>query len=123
MAKRSRQEKKSKTGNKPKLTGQTHEEALAITNNVVKPGYTKQQRKEIQKAIEAGIAQFKREYGAKQRDYNKQGKKAIASLNSEKADVVDVADVNAVFNIAYLPWILLVLSWLAFAAFLVFDKT
>ncbi len=118
MSNRSRQEKKSKTGNTPRVAVRGHDEAVAITQNVVKPAHTKQQRKEIQKAIEAGIAQYKREFKAKQRDYNKQGRKAIASLNQTQSDTADVDSIEAPSKKHLLPWILLGLSWLGFAVYI-----
>lgn len=128
MAKRSRQEKKSKTEKNLKITPQIHDEALAITNNVVKVSFTKQQRKEVQKAIEEGIAQFKRQYAAKQRDYNKQGKKTINSLKGNLIDSSAAKNAlspiaNSGFGLQWLPWVLLGLSWLCFLFFIFIAKS
>lgn len=124
MVKRSRQEKKSKTGKYAKVSPQIHDEALAITNNVVKVSFTKQQRKDVQKAIEEGMAQFKRQHATRQRDSNKQSKRVINSLKDNLIDDSATKDsVSAGFSLQWLPWVLLGISWLYFISYIFIDKS
>ncbi len=118
MAGRSRQEKKNKSANKSKVSVEIRNESAEITQQVVKPGMAKQQRKEVQKAIEAGIALYKKQHSSKQRDYNKQGKKALASLQQQNSQTTKEVEplASKIIN-SWLPWGLLVLSWIGFLVF------
>lgn len=116
MAKRSRQEKKSKSANKPKISVEMANDASRITKNVSKPSFDKQQRKEIQKAIEAGIAQYRREYSAKQRTQDKQAKKSSTTISESEAEKSQNTGQTGLLS--YLPWGLLFLSWGIFAAYI-----
>lgn len=120
MARRSRQEKKH--GAKAKQ-GEANlaSEAQAIAANVSKPSFDKAQRKEVQKAIEAGIAQYKRQFNAKQRSYDKQAKKAMKALDqAQQQPVEDEAEVEF-RSTAGLAWGLLALSWLFFLGVYLLD--
>ncbi len=53
MVNRTRAEKKS---SKPKLSTEAHAQAQGIANTVIPVSFTKQQRKEVQQAIESDMA-------------------------------------------------------------------
>lgn len=118
MAKRSRQEKKSKVANnskktpqeKVKLSPQAKADALHIVNDVSKPSFNKQQRKEVQQAIELGIERYRREHKAKARDVDKLLKKAKSAAVIETAPAKDAKNDYS----GKLAWGLLILSWVAF---------
>lgn len=117
MAKRSRQEKKH--GAKAQSAAQSNaQEAKAISDNVSKPGFDKAQRKEVQKAIEAGIAQYKRQFNNKQRNYDKQAKKAIKALDEIESNEPEIQQDTQAHYSMLTPWVLLLLSWLGFGVYL-----
>ena len=111
MANRSRAQKKSKVNNKAKLSEQEKAAALAIVEDVSKPGFNKQQRKEVQQAIEQGIERYKRQHKAKARDVDKALKK------QKNKPVVEAVNEPGAEKPFYLPWALLALSWLGFAIY------
>lgn len=117
MAKRSRQEKKNKVQDKAKLSAEEKAAALAIVNDVSKPSFNKQQRKDVQQAIEQGIERYKRQHKAKARDFDK----ALKNQRKQEQRLQVEDDVSIVSGSdtlkTVLPWGLLLLSWLAFAAF------
>lgn len=110
MAKRSRQEKKLA---KPKLSEQAQADAQAITEQVCKPSFNKQQRKEVHQAVQQGIERYKQQHSAKARSVDKQRKKYTKQL---KADVVEQEVSTPSRWPVILPWLLLALSWCGFAA-------
>ena len=123
MARRSRQEKKQKNHNKIKLSDAERGAADAITNEVSKPSFNKQQRKEIQTAIEQGIARYKREHKSKARDYDKALKQQLKQYQSGDDDVETLSDKEPPKTLlSYLPWLLLVISWAGFVVYLGLDR-
>ncbi|NRB40276.1 MAG: DUF2956 family protein [Pseudomonadales bacterium] len=119
MAKRSRQEKKSKIKDKAKLSTEEKAAALAIVKDVSKPAFTKQQRKDVQQAIEQGIERYKRQHKAKARDYDKALKNQRKQEQRQALVEDDVEEPTSSVFVQVLPWALLVLSWVGFAAFIV----
>ncbi len=109
MAKRSRQEKKQKA----RLSEKEKNDASAITQDVSKPSFDKQQRREVQQAIELGIERYKRQHKSKARDFDKAQKKQKKQL--VVTDVKALPEKKRIFN--GLPWALLVISWLGFIVF------
>ena len=124
MANRSRQEKKhgSKPKQKTNLSDKAKQEAADIAESVSKPGFTKQQKKEVRLAIEQGIARYKAQYKSKVRDLDKQRKKQQKSQADEapmlEPEVVGTNNKWAVI----LPWTLLVISWALGAAFFLLNQ-
>ena len=117
MAKRTRYEKKH--GNKPKLSTQAKESAKLITDQVSPKGANKQQRKDIQLAIEKGIEQYKRQQKVKQHEWDKQRKKSQRHLSSHGSETINDELSHQLMKrlCAFMPWSLLLISWLGFAVF------
>ena len=113
MAKRSRQEKKNKPP-KAKLSAQAQLDAQAITEQVCKPSFSKQQRKEVHQAIQQGIERYKQQHSAKARSVDKQRKKYAKQQVADKVAEPELM-VPRRWPIV-LPWLLLMLSWAGFFA-------
>lgn len=116
MAKRSRQEKKNKVQDKAKLSATEKAAALAIVEDVSKPSFTKQQRKDVQQAIEQGIERYKRQHKAKARDFDK----ALKNQRKQEQRLQEDEEITTPTRYEFktlIPWGLLLISWLAFAAF------
>ena len=113
MANRSRQEKKNKPA-KAQLSEQAQTDAQAITDQVSKPSFNKQQRKEVHQAIQQGIERYKQQHSAKARNVDKQRKKYTKQLAS--TEIVDQEVAGSSQLAVALPWLLLVLSWCGFVA-------
>jgi len=111
MANRSRQEKKNKPP-KAKLSEQAQADASAIADQVSKPSFNKQQRKEVHQAIQQGIERYKQQHSAKARNVDKQRKKYTKQLASPEVVEQELASPSKLVII--LPWLLLVLSWCGF---------
>ena len=123
MAGRSRQEKKSKgkaqnkAGDKVKLSAEEKAAAESIVNDVSKAGFNKQQRKEVQSAIEQGIERYKRQHKSKARDYDKALKKQRKQVEADQSQEVESGEGSLALSVI-LPWALLLLSWAVFTAFI-----
>ncbi|MEH6557019.1 MAG: DUF2956 family protein [Oceanicoccus sp.] len=118
MTNRSRAEKKV---NKSKLSTEAEAKVQVITNRVVPVSFTKQQRKEVQQAIENGMATLRNQTKSNNRDRDKKVKKLQTQLEIQSHLVTDTDNQKvgkAVPNVV-IPWSLLVLSWLFFAAYIV----
>ena len=118
MTNRSRTDKK---GNKPKLSAEAEAQAQVITNRVVPVSFTKQQRKEVQQAIENGMATIRNQTKSNNRDRDKKVKKLQAQLETQSHSTTDTDNQKTgktAPNIM-IPWSLLILSWLVFAAYIV----
>ena len=113
MAKRSRQEKKQKLA-KPQLSEQAQADAQAITEQVCKPSFNKQQRKEVHLAIQQGIERYKQQHSAKARSVDKQRKKL--AKQAAGTELVEQELTSPSKWPVIVPWLLLVLSWCGFAA-------
>jgi len=115
MAKRSRVEKKS---NKPKLSDEAQGKVQEITNAVVPVGFSKQQRREVQQAIEKGLDKIRTETASKNRDRDKKHKKLLKQLANKDGNT-DTTEVPLnKTSTSILPWLLLAATWLGIAAYL-----
>ncbi len=116
MTNRSRADKK---GNKSKLSTEAEAQAQVITNRVVPVSFTKQQRKEVQQAIENGMATLRNQTKSNNRDRDKKVKKLQTQLETQSHLVTDTDNQKAVKKApnVIIPWSLLILSWLLFAAY------
>lgn len=114
MAKRSRAEKKD---NKPKLSDEAKSKAQEITNNVVPVGFTKQQRREVQQAIEKGLDKIRTETKMKNRERDKKHKKLQQQLSQVDVNTDTTEAPPNKTSIATLPWSLLAATWLVIAAY------
>ncbi|WP_339670990.1 DUF2956 family protein [Dasania marina] len=118
MATRSRSDKKS---NKPKLSSEAKEQLQTITSGVVPVSFTKQQRKEVQQAIEKGMATVRTQAKVNSRERDKKVKQLQKQL-SDAQQVNKASDslpeTSKKLTAASLtPWILLFASWAGFAVF------
>ena len=113
---RSRADKK---GNKLKLSAEAEAQVQTITNKVVPVSFTKQQRKEVQQAIEKGMATIRAQVKNNNRDRDKKVKKLQTQLETQTISAADIKiqkTEKKAPNIV-IPWSLLILSWLIFAAY------
>lgn len=116
MTKRSRAEKK---GNKPKLSTEAKAKIDSITNSVVPVSYTKQQRREVQQAIEKGMDTIRTQAKIKSRERDKKYKALQKQLDEHHGaadSAVEHEGGGSVLNVL-IPWGLLVLSWLGFSIY------
>lgn|GEM_PF-4625175 len=116
MTNRSRADKK---GNKLKLSAEAEAQVQTITNKVVPVSFTKQQRKEVQQAIEKGMATIRAQVKNNNRDRDKKVKKLQTQLETQTISAADIKiqkTEKKAPNIV-IPWSLLILSWLIFAAY------
>lgn len=119
MATRSRAEKKS---NKPKLSTEAKAQLQAITSDAVPVSFTKQQRKEVQQAIEKGMATVRDQ----SKSSNRERDKKVKQLKKQLADAQQIIETHDASQgdpkkftaMSLTPWVLLFVSWLGFAAFL-----
>ena len=99
----------------PKISVQSHEQAMAVAKATQKPGQSKEQTKLIAAGIEKGIAQYKKQHKAKMRQQDKQRKKQNrATLEPQEIEDEVIIKKHAQ---GVLPWVLLVLSWLIFGGY------
>jgi preprotein translocase subunit SecF len=116
MAKRTRAEKKS---GKPQLSTEALDKAQSITNAVVPVSFTKQQRREVQQAIEKGMAKIRSQAGSKNREQDKKIKQLQKQLMAKQDNVVsDTQSDNKSSTMNLLPWILLALTWVGLAVYI-----
>lgn len=117
MSNRSRADKK---GNKPKLSTEAKAQVQVITNTVVPVSFSKQQRKEVQQAIENGMATIRAQAKSNSRDRDKKLKKLQKQLETQSHSMTEtkIQKTEKAPNIM-IPWSLLILSWLAFSAYCV----
>jgi len=114
MAKRSRAEKK---GSKPKLSDEAKSKVQAIANNVVPVGFSKQQRREVQQAIEKGLDKIRTETKIKNRERDKKYKKLQQQLANYDGNTDTGAAPPNKTPLAILPWLLLAATWLGISAY------
>ncbi|WP_019531318.1 DUF2956 family protein [Dasania marina] len=118
MATRSRSDKKS---NKPKLSSEAKEQLQTITSGVVPVSFTKQQRKEVQQAIEKGMATVRIQAKANNRERDKKVKQLQKQLTDaqqvSKTSDSSPENSNKLTAASLAPWILLFVSWAGFAIF------
>ncbi|MGK0441265.1 MAG: flagellar basal body P-ring protein FlgI [Pseudohongiellaceae bacterium] len=120
MATRSRSDKKS---NKPKLSSEAKEQLQTITSAAVSVSFTKQQRKEVQQAIEKGMATVRNQTKINNRERDKKFKQL-------KKQLADAQQINMAHNglqgqpkkitaLSLAPWVLLVASWAGLVLFFI----
>lgn len=119
MATRSRSDKKS---NKPKLSSEAKTQVQAITSGVVPVSFTKQQRKEVQQAIEKGMDAVRNQTKINNRERDKkfkQLKKLLAEAQkANTATDILTGSTKKFTAVSLAPWILLFASWAGFAIFI-----
>lgn len=116
MAKRTRAEKKA---SKPQLSTEAQAQANAITNSVVPVSVTKQQRREVQQAIESGMATVRAQANSKNREWDKKVKqlqKQLADKGSNIATATEAKPSKPKLSVM-LPWGLLALTWIGLAMY------
>ena len=117
MAKRTRAEKKA---SKPQLSTEARAQAQTITNTVVPVSFTKQQRKEVQQAIESGMATVRAQGNSKSREREKKVKqlqKQLATKEGNIATTTEASHGKSKLSVM-LPWGLLSLTWIGLAMYL-----
>ena len=117
MVNRTRAEKKS---SKPKLSIEAHAQAQDIANTVIPVSFTKQQRKEVQQAIESGMATIRAQANSKSREREKKVKQLQKQLDNKGdniATTTEASDSKSRVN-EVLPWGLLLISWIGIATYL-----
>ena len=117
MAKRTRAEKKA---SKPQLSTEARAQVQTITNTVTPVSFTKQQRKEVQQAIESGMGTVRAQANSKSREREKQLKKLQKQLATDEGNIVTATEAShGKSNLsAILPWGLLSLTWIGLAIYL-----
>ncbi len=100
---------------------QSRLDAEQIARGIQKPGQTKEQTRLIAQGIEKGIALYKKQQKAKQREQDKQRKKQLRQKLDDTALTEPATDTAPQNGSTALPWILLGLSWLGFAAYLAWN--
>lgn len=98
--------------NKPAVSQETQDEALAMAKKVQKPGQTKEQTKLIAQGIQKGIAEYKKLAKSKQREANKAKKKKVP-ITDARPD----KDTSQKPNTSILPWALFAISWIGFVSY------
>ena len=103
MAKRTRAEKKA---SKPQLSTEAQAQVQTIANTVTPVSFTKQQRKEVQQAIESGMATVRAQANSKSREREKQLKKLQKQLATDEGNIVTATEAShGKSNLsAILPW-------------------
>jgi hypothetical protein len=117
MAKRTRAEKKS---SKPQLSTEARAQAQTITNTVIPVSFTKQQRKEVQQAIESGMATVRAQANSKSREREKKVKqlqKQLVAKGGNIATATEASHGKSKLSVM-LPWGLLSLTWIGLAMYL-----
>ena len=117
MVNRTRAEKKA---SKPQLSTEARSQAQSIVNTVVPVSFTKQQRKEVQQAIETGMATIRTQANGKSREREKKVKqlqKQLEAKGDNNATAFEAAHVKSNLNVI-LPWSLLSLTWIGLAMYL-----
>jgi hypothetical protein len=117
MVNRTRAEKKS---SKPRLSTEAHTQAQGIANTVIPVSFTKQQRKEVQQAIESGMATIRAQANGKSREREKKVKQLQKQLENKSVNIATTAEASVSKARVYevLPWSLLLISWIGMAAYL-----
>lgn len=116
MAKRSRAEKK---GNKPKLSPEAESQVQAITADVVPVSFSKQQRKEVQQAIEKGMAKIRTQAKSNNRERDKKYKHLQKQLaaSTDSTDTNTDRDNSKPTLSVIVPWSLLLVTWMGIALY------
>ena len=118
MAKRTRAEKKA---SKPQLSTEALAQAQTITNTVIPVSFTKQQRKEVQQAIESGMATVRAQANNKSREREKKVKQLQKQLSAKGDNIATTTNQenHGKSNLSViLPWGLLSLTWVGLAMYL-----
>jgi len=97
---------------KQTVSPETQEEAYAMAKKVQKTGQTKEQTKLIAQGIQKGIAEYKKQAKAKQRDADKAKKKHPPADHAQLQTTIDKTKSTT----SFLPWALLALSWIGFVS-------
>jgi hypothetical protein len=116
MANPTRAEKKA---SKPLLSTEARSQVQSIFNTVVPASFTKQQRKEVQKAIESGMATIRNQANGKSREREKklkQLKKQLEAKGGNIATTIEASHGKSNLNVI-LPWSLLLLTWIGLAMY------
>ena len=117
MAKRTRAEKKA---SKPQLSTEARAQVQTITNTVTPVSFTKQQRKEVQQAIENGMATVRAQANSKSREQEKKLKqlqKQLATDGGISATATEASHGKSNLTVI-LPWGLLSLTWIGLTIYL-----
>ena len=114
MAKQTRAEKKAK---KPQLSTEALAQAQTMTNTVVPVSFTKQQRREVQQAIESGMATVRARANSKNREREKKIKQLQKQLAVKENTATTATETShSKMNMSVmLPWGLLMLTWIGLA--------
>lgn len=117
MAKRTRAEKKA---SKPQLSTEARAQVQTITNAVTPASFTKQQRKEVQQAIESGMATVRAQANSKSREREKKLKQLQKQLATDGGNIATATEAShGKSNLSViLPWGLLSLTWIGLAIYL-----
>jgi hypothetical protein len=105
--------------NKPLVSLETQNEALAMAKKTQKPGQTKEQTKLIAQGIQKGIAEYKKLAKSKQRDADRAKKKNTSITDTEQTDIEIPSTESAS---SFLPWALLGCSWVGFISYYFLNK-
>ena len=106
---------------KPQLSTEAQAKAQTIVNTVVPASFTKQQRREVQKAIEKGMATVRAQTNNKNREREKKAKqlqKQLAAKGDDTASTAQESPQKLNVNVI-LPWGLLALTWIGLAVYLI----
>ncbi|MGK0499799.1 MAG: hypothetical protein ACJAYG_001444 [Oceanicoccus sp.] len=117
MVKRTRADKKA---SKPQLSSEALAQAQTITNTVVPVSFTKQQRREVQQAIESGMATVRAQASSKNRERDKkvkQSQKQLAAKEGNFASAIKAGHEKSTVSVM-LPWCLLALTWIGVGFYL-----
>ena len=111
------------------ISDQVVAESLRIARANQVPGQTKEQTQLIALGIQKGIAEYKRQQKAKQREADRLRKKQRQQMTSGDDGTTDESD-NGVETgyetpgrtMNWLPWSLLLLSWAAMGGWFLFGR-
>lgn len=115
MANRTRAEKKA---SKPQLSSEALAHVQTIADTVIPVSFTKQQRREVQQAIESGMATIRTQANSKNREQDKKIKQLQKQLAAKGADnnATDASPKTSNLRVM-LPWGLLALTWVGLAMY------
>ena len=107
----------AKSKEQANISPETRDEAMKIALSTQKPGQSKEQTKLIAQGIQKGIAQYKKQQKAKNRESDKKHKKVVKERAEKHASASESKTAQVKPKQAKLPWVLLVFSWLLFVGF------
>ena len=93
---------------KNNVSEETRNDAMRVAKATQKPGQTKEQTRLIAQGIEKGIAEYKKQQKARERDKARKQQQKVKALTT--AESQQPATETAPGH-AWLPWVLLALSW------------